>query len=64
MSIFIETQSLSVALTFSLHIKNIDFLLMFSLLCPTLITPLKSTFIVRLMAPSSQSATSPVATVD
>lgn len=29
MSIFIETQSLSVALTFSLHIKNIDFLLMF-----------------------------------
>lgn len=29
MSIFIETQSLSVALTFSLHIKNIDFLWMF-----------------------------------
>lgn len=29
MSIFIETQSLSVALTFSLHIKNIYFLLMF-----------------------------------
>lgn len=26
MSIFIETQSLSVALTLSLHIKNIDFL--------------------------------------
>ena len=31
MSIFIETQSLSVALTFSLHIKNIDLLWMFPL---------------------------------
>lgn len=34
MSIFIETQSLSVALTFSLHIKNIDFLLMFFFCVP------------------------------
>lgn len=33
MSIFIETQSLSVALTFSLHIKNIDFLLDVFLSC-------------------------------